>query len=311
MSWGALAGSIIDAAGDWKNWMFDQELAGDQREWMDARAEEDWAMQERFYRNSLPWMVQSAKESGIHPLAALGFRGTAGTPTHVGGGQRARANFGRHGQSIGRAIDKLLSSDEKRMKKNFDMLELKKSRSELEQMNLQNELMRDEINKSQNQGSVIQREAEQTIKGQAGTEVGDRARDMFVETPTGLKRMITRDVSEPLESDAFDALHMFIEKGWVFANQLFSPETAWVVRDVEVGKPKKDKYPLPQGWEYRYNPVKREYQAKKIGDEGSQTFVQKYLWPENRWPLFKIDIRRTNRPKVIRRKINRDHPLYR
>lgn len=113
--WGAAAGAIgglmgggTSSAQKQANWWNFEEL---------PRIQKDLAYNGIFHR------VQDAKQSGIHPLFALGFQ-PSNSPSHVIGEPSGKDQGGIDGQNIGRAVNAFLTQDERAMQKRVAELQL-------------------------------------------------------------------------------------------------------------------------------------------------------------------------------------------
>lgn len=107
MGWGAAlqSGSALGAS------FINRETAKDIR-----RKEEQ--KQKKFAQNAIQWKVADAIKAGIHPLYALGAETVSFQPTGVGSADMA---FGKGiadaGQHLGRAVDQMLDTHQKEMRK--------------------------------------------------------------------------------------------------------------------------------------------------------------------------------------------------
>lgn len=103
--------------------------------------ESNTALQREFAQNSIQWKVEDAKKAGLHPLYALGANTTSFQPSLVG------SNFGDMGQDVSRAVEQISSEGGRAGNKVADALQL-------ENMGLQNDLLRSQIARL-NQGGQV------------------------------------------------------------------------------------------------------------------------------------------------------------
>lgn len=103
--------------------------------------ESNTALQREFAQNSIQWKVEDAKKAGIHPLYALGANTTSFQPSLVG------SDFGSMGQDVSRAVEQISSEGGRAGSKVADALQL-------ENMGLQNDLLRSQIARL-NQGGQV------------------------------------------------------------------------------------------------------------------------------------------------------------
>lgn len=123
--------------------------AHEDRQSSERNADRNIALQREFAQNGISWRVQDARNSGIHPLAALGASTTSFSPVTVG--SNLADAYGSAGQDFGRAINATMSAPDrsKASSKAAEALTLERGQ-------LENELLRTQI-------------ASQTAKlGQAG-----------------------------------------------------------------------------------------------------------------------------------------------
>lgn len=114
-------------------------------------AADNIALQKEFAQNGIRWKVADAQAAGLHPLAAMGASTTSFTPVSATFQQpdnswigKAGAQFGQAGQDISRAIKATQTADE-RMDSTARVLQLNR-------MGLENELLRAQINKTNQVG---------------------------------------------------------------------------------------------------------------------------------------------------------------
>lgn len=295
---GSLIEGIFGGASDWKNIKHDRQMAGKDRQWREAMADIEHQRVWDYDRGKWQNIAEGAEIAGIHPLAAIGANVSSYRPQAVGlGHERAKPRGGSGMRSIGRGLGELLN---KKMTQSQQKLALKREEAEIKLIETRTEALEKEVNSptqghpplpeyqgqadwfTRNQGdiskyAVVNEPKRQIVKSQLGTEAGKSASDQFIETPTGLKRVLSERVADTYESDAFEAVHRFVVKGWEASNMLSAPTTHWIHDRIKNRRPGKY-YPVPKGYEYRYNILDREYQMQTIGPEGSQAFVHPWAW---------------------------------
>ncbi len=101
-------------------------------------------LQREFAKSGIRWRVEDAKAAGLHPLAALGSSGSAGTPISISSsmGESLRSA----GQDISRAIDATRTSRER---SEADAIALATARAQQSNIELQNDLLRQKVNAGQ------------------------------------------------------------------------------------------------------------------------------------------------------------------
>lgn len=107
--WPAIAGGAIGAGALLGGALINREAAKDIR-----RKEEE--KQVKFAKNTIQWKVADAIAAGIHPLYALGAATQSYQPLGVTSGDMALGNaVAEGGQQIGRAVEKMLDSWQRKM----------------------------------------------------------------------------------------------------------------------------------------------------------------------------------------------------
>lgn len=108
------------------------------------------ANQKEFAQHGVRWKVADAQAAGLHPLAALGAQ-TSSFSNVVGGDiPLSKTDFGGMGQDIGRAID-AGSTQSERTDRMGQAIARTAQVFSLEKMNLENELLKSQVAKSQAQ----------------------------------------------------------------------------------------------------------------------------------------------------------------
>lgn len=105
---------------------------------------QDYEWQKEFAKNGIRWRVEDAKAAGLHPAFGLGNPTTFSPASYVGGGDNSfGAGIAQAGQDIGRAIDAGRTHSERAEARKLS----------LENMGLQNDLLRAQIAKVSQAGS--------------------------------------------------------------------------------------------------------------------------------------------------------------
>lgn len=95
--------------------------------------------QKEFARHGIRWKVEDAKAAGLHPLAALGANTLSFNPSQIGDSSDIWSNMG---QNLQYALSRMKTKEEKAAQ----LLKLKQEQKVLENMGLQNTLLRKQIN---------------------------------------------------------------------------------------------------------------------------------------------------------------------
>lgn len=111
-------------------------------------AEQNMAQQREFAQQGIRWKVADAQAAGLHPLAALGAQVSSYSPVSVGDLSMPKTDFGGMGQDIGRAIDAGSTQAERSDRMGAAIARTAQVFS-LEKMNLENELLKTSLAKSQ------------------------------------------------------------------------------------------------------------------------------------------------------------------
>lgn len=216
-------------------------------------------LQREFAQNSIRWRVDDAIRAGINPHFALGAQGASYTPMAVMGSSRPATydqghELARSGQNLMRAMSATMTNEQRIA-----------ARLNLENMKLQNDLLRTQIaNNLQkgpampsmdnfipgqgNSGLVQPKPATPTVSdpGRAAQEAGWRPDVSYSRTDTGLTPMIPEGLSESLEDDIVGKVM------WRMRNQIVPNFT---------GEGKPSKRMLPKGFnDWVWNHMKQEWQ---------------------------------------------------
>lgn len=105
-------------------------------------SDQEWKRQKKVLQNSISWRVADAQRSGIHPVYALGAPTMNYAPSMAGDGGLG-AGIANAGNTLGAAISNRASGVEKAL-----------AALQLENMGLQNDLLRSQIRRANSPGSV-------------------------------------------------------------------------------------------------------------------------------------------------------------
>lgn len=216
-----------------------------------------WQVQD--YQNAMTWRINDAKKHGIHPLAAIGASTSSGSPISVGGVSPPSGG--------GHPIYKKSTQTDER-------ISLATARKAEAEADLAEKIA---ANHGQNpsdyyQGTgnmpgqpdgdvnVVTVPKQQTVKQSTGTEAGKAAYWQYVETADGgLKAMISKDISEPMESDWSASGEHAVRQGinalkdWSHLNDSQRNQVLMSQRP----------YSKKKGYEYRYNRWKRKWYLRR------------------------------------------------
>lgn len=135
-----MIGELIGAAGSLLGGLFGQSSARSAQRQQMQLAQQQMAMQREFAQQGVRWRVEDAKAAGVHPLFALGAQTHSFTPQSVGisADNSMGDAIASAGQSLGRAAQAGMSSQERDAATALTTLQLEKA-------GLENELLRTEI----------------------------------------------------------------------------------------------------------------------------------------------------------------------
>lgn len=231
-------------------------------------ARENMRAQREFAQHGIRWRVEDAIAAGLHPLAALGSNGANYNPVAVSvmpETSEVAGSFSRFGQNLSRAYQATATAEERTA-----------SKLRLENMQLQNDLLRSQISSinspnnppmpvggSSNfvpgqgdSGVMLVKPSERTASqpGRPAQEMGWRPDVGFSRTDTGLVPVIPQGLSESLEDDLVGKIL------WRLRNQV-SPNFGGSTRPM--------REQLPRGArEWRWDRFKQEW-APIYGGEKS------------------------------------------
>lgn len=170
MPWGSVIGGIGQAIGGIASAFggsggsgFD---SGDYQHALDM----DYANQERIVKNQPSWIVEGAKNAGLHPLAVLGTNFAQGSTHSIGsfsGGGKDYSWLSDAGQGIGRAAGALLSKEDRAKQQAYDESRMA---LDLENKQLQNDSIRLNMDATkQDMVRQLARDAERSLINHAQT----------------------------------------------------------------------------------------------------------------------------------------------
>lgn len=254
---GDMYGALIDIISPQKDTFdnpFDKwnHLLGDARPEAVSKRQED--LQREFAQHGIRWRVEDAVRAGLNPEAALGTSGASYTPMTVmssGAPQQQGRDLSQIGQNVIRSLTTTMTG-EQRME----------ARLRLENMQLQNDLLRTNIKQmnstpsmagsenfmpSQGNSNLIKSNPMQKTRShpeQPSQEPGWSPDVGWARTSTGLVPVPSKDIKERIEDQ-------------------FIPETAWAIRNYlspMFGESKPPKSMLPKGYDrWEWNPLKMEF----------------------------------------------------
>lgn len=222
MGWGAILGPAavsggFNFIGGELDRQHQERMASRERRAMDAANAANAAMQKEFAQMGIQWKVEDARKAGIHPLAALGASTTGFSPSFSFPASSSSRHpqsdtFRAMGQDFSRAISATMTPQQR--------LE---ERERLENMELQNELLRKQIDNISRPGNpplpsggtdnfmggqgdsgvMLVKPAERTAHapGRPSQEMGARPDVSYSRTDTGLTPVIPQGLSESMEDD--------------------------------------------------------------------------------------------------------------
>lgn len=238
-----------------------------------ADKQRDRDMQLQFAQSGIRWKTDDARAAGVHPLYAMGANTVSYAPSTVGlttpslsaaqtsGGPAAINEMAGASQDFGRAINATRTLSER----SEAVLQTSQALS-LENMGLQNELLRSQIAKNntaanpsmpsisdqykidgQTQSGVKLKDVEIEKSGTAGSHAAGAVADThYSRSPTGWPVVPSKDVKERIEDMLIPELLWSIRNnlGPVLSNKHFKPPPV----------------SLKQGYHWTFNPILQEYQ---------------------------------------------------
>lgn len=130
----------------------------------------DYANQERIVKNQPSWIVEGAKNAGLHPLAVLGVNFAQGSTHSVGSFSNPGKDYSwlsDAGQGIGRAAGALLSKEDRAKQQQYDEA---RQGQQLRYGDLQNELLDVQISQiKQDMAMQLARDSARALNNSAQT----------------------------------------------------------------------------------------------------------------------------------------------
>lgn len=233
-------------------------------------------LQKEFAQKGIRWKTADAKAAGLHPLYAMGANTLSFAPSAVGGGAMQEFDWGptveKMGQSISRSAAAVQTANERKMVAAADALKL-------ENMKLQNDLLRAQTTQVQNASNPPFPGGVSTVDGQGNaieelplsrvvspastpyTEPGSVSDVGFVRTASGgLAVVPSTDAKARME----DMLLPEVE--WFMRNRL---NPAAVVRGLPAPSTRDFpppastlRYSRPDDWEWKWSPLHQEFRLK-------------------------------------------------
>lgn len=230
-------------------------------------SERQMAEQREFAQHGIRWKVEDAVAAGLHPLAALGTNSPSYSPTSVNFAPEINgrgAAFAQMGQNLSRSYQATATQDERIA-----------SKLRLENMQLQNDLLRSQISSINNpnnppmpiagsdsfvsgqgdSGIMVVNPSSRTSSapGRPAQEAGWRPDVSYSRTDTGLTPVIPQGISESMESEGILGV-----VPWMIRNRL--------APNLGLGANGPPKGMLPKGFDYwRWNRFAQEWQPAKGG----------------------------------------------
>ena len=169
MPWGDVIGGIGKAIGGIASAFGGGGSGWDSGDYQHA-LDMDYANQERIVKNQPSWIVEGAKNAGLHPLAVLGVNFAQGSTHSIGsdyGGGKDYSWLSDAGQGIGRAAGALLSKEDRAKQQQYDEA---RQGQQLKYGDLQNELLGVQISQiKQDMAMQLARDSTRALNNSAQT----------------------------------------------------------------------------------------------------------------------------------------------
>lgn len=169
MPWGSVIGGIGQAIGGIASAFGGGGSGWDSGDYQHA-LDMDYVNQERIVKNQPSWIVEGAKNAGLHPLAVLGVNFAQGSTHSIGsdyGGGKDYSWLSDAGQGIGRAAGALLSKEDRAKQQAYDESRMA---LDLENRQLQNDSIRLNMDATkQDMVRQLARDAERSLNNHAQT----------------------------------------------------------------------------------------------------------------------------------------------
>lgn len=258
MGWDAVINTALQIAGG----------IGD-KIWDHNKRQEEHRRQVEFARHGIQWRAQDARAAGINPIFALGGSGPSYVPQ-----QGETGTFQKMGQNITKNLIEMqaLEIEEKKL----DILGQKKWLRRQDDWHGRHM-------KGQPDADVITNPKERTATDPTrSTEVSDIPAEQWATTGKNrLKRVLSKDISEPAESDWWFNLSRMFRKGTEAALNAVVADHKTRQR-IWNARPQYGKHKAPSGYEWRYNPLDMDYTLTPIGPEGHQVYAHPRYWLRKR-----------------------------
>lgn len=236
-------------------------------------AAQNIALQREFAQNGISWKVQDAKNSGIHPLFALGAQTTSFSPVSVGQSSADFSGLKDAGQSIDRAVQSASPQAQRLSALTGEMqaaqVEGAKLDNDIKRAELASRLARRATNPpmpinqryhidGQGSGSTPKVDGtlvqDQPLKRVSSApekpeqEAGSIADLGYSRTADGYAPVFSKDVQERLEDDIFGMI------AWNIRNRM-GPTFGLNMNPPPVK--------LPPGYRWYFNPIRQSYEMTK------------------------------------------------
>lgn len=285
--WGAIAQVIGQGIGEaWDNARFERsESNANKRQDKDYRRQmdlmrEQLGYQKEFAQKGIRWKTEDAKQAGLHPLAALGTMGASYSPTsYIPGNRQVSRPPRSRAPEIANLIGQMIDA------------KIEESKKQNEKITINNITDYNPIDSSQPDAvygtemkkakpvQKVTKEVTHESPHQKHLEAGEMPGRQYYRVEAadstagyGLRTTLSQDASEPMESDWFESLYSTLARAVRLGTRAIIPKSFY--KELRQLRPKVD---LKPGYEWRYRRDGTWIQ-KKIGNEGSQIFVNSSGW---------------------------------
>lgn len=292
MGWSDFGGAInptvwlstgAQFAGDYMSKEAMKDAASDARRHDDQVNIANYEMQKEFAKNSIRWKAEDAIAAGFHPLAALGTNSSSYTPSSSNSQvDYSRGDFySKTGQNIARAINTVLTPEEKAMKAlTIESMQIENAikKKQLEGMgdtpglpsnsSLGRHLLGQNPLNLGGGGAYVWEQPTQKSHASPGKPfqaAGEYTDYVFSRTPTGLHPVPSKEMQEAIEDK------MIPETMWAMRNYLY-PTFSGNTRSRM--QPSLREHPLPPGYIWRWKPSAAEFRPYKKGSRSMEFFFK-------------------------------------
>lgn len=266
MSW---IGPAIAGVGSLIGGLFGKSSADKANKMSHQLAQQQMHIQQEAMHHGIRWRAEDAKRAGIHPVYALGAGAPTYSPVSTNFSAPSGDAFARAGQNFGRAIDAGLNAPQRQKMREYHAQVMQKK---LTNMDLQNEMLKSQIQRMNQAGQAIARPSFSGSRGAAGKlpagqgalvidqplkrtaskdgviEPGRVVSGGFLKTKTGYTPVKSKDAAERLEDD--------------FVGNLVHAARRYVGPVFGIGK---KPFKAPAGKEWIWHPIQMEYRLINKG----------------------------------------------